>query len=143
MRSWIALSALALGACAAETSSPAVADHLEVVSGAGQTGTFGRPLDSVVVIRLVDDHGAPMAGRPLAWTVTAGGGALEVAETETGVNGVALAHWRVGTQIGPQAIQVRTDGLPPLEITADVDGLRASAVAVTGGAVCALDTDGH
>lgn len=132
-----------LGACTAETSSPAVADHFEVVGGAGQTGTFGRALDSALVVRVVDDRGAPMVGKRLTWTVTAGGGTIEAASAETGVDGIAQARWRLGTLIGTQAVQVRGDGLPTLQVTADVDGLRASAVAVAGDAACALDPDGH
>jgi len=140
MRSWIAFSVLALGACAAETSSPAVPGRLEVVMGADQVGAPARGLDTMIVIKLTDDRGAPISGAAITWTVKGGGGQLEGAATTTGPDGLATARWILGNLPGPQQLQVLANGVDPLEIVADARGLRALAVAVSGHAVCAIDT---
>lgn len=139
MRSLIALYALALGACAAETSSPAVADHFEVLAGGAQTGAYGRALDSLIVVRLVDDRGAPMVGVPVRWSVITGGGRLDPVTAVTGPDGLAMGRWIMGSTPEDPRLQVSAAGLPPLDIVAQVAVLRATAVAVSGSAACVLD----
>jgi len=90
MRSWIALSALALGACTAETSSPATPDHLEVVQ-APTVGTPGRVLDSLILVRMVSDQGRPIAGATLSWSIIDGGGTVTPVQATTGEDGIVAA----------------------------------------------------
>ena len=52
---FLPLAAALMVACSAETSSPAVVDHWEVIQGGAQLGTLGLPLDSLVRVRLVDE----------------------------------------------------------------------------------------
>ena len=141
MRSLIALSALALAACAAETSSPAVADHFEIVQ-APSTGIPGRPLDAPLLVRLLDDHGDPMPGLDVQWSVTSGGGHLGTVSTTTGGDGLIAGQWILGPFAGDQQLRVSAAGVSPLDITIEVDGLRAAVVAVTEAAACTLDSLG-
>src|SRR6476659_7141171 len=143
MRRFIApLLAAFLSACAAETSSPALADHFEVISGAGQAGGYGRPLDTMIVVRLVDDQGHPVTGMDVRWSVLAGGGRVETASATTGADGLALGRWVLGVIPGEQRLRLAANGVTPLDLDASADGLRAKAIAVTGAAACAIDSLG-
>jgi hypothetical protein len=140
MRSFIALSALALAACTAETSSPAIPGRLEVVMGGAQVGVPARSLDTLVGIRLVDDRGDPIPGATIHWEVTGGGGRLDEAGATTGTDGVATARWIVGATPGPQRLHVSASGVDAIEVGAEARGLQGLAVAVTQEAVCVVDT---
>jgi len=140
MRSLVALSALALAACAAETSSPAVPGRLEVVMGGDQAGIPARSLDTLVVVRLVDDRGDPISGAAVSWTVTGGGGRLEAPGATTGTDGLAAARWIMGATPGPQQLHISASGVDAIEVSAEARGLQGLAVAVTQGAACVIDT---
>ena len=133
--------ALALAACAAETSSPSVADHFEVVQAA-TSGTPGRPLDSLVVLRLVDDRGEPVVGASIAWSVVSGDGALTGAGDTTGGDGLVAVGWTLGPLPGTQRLRIASTGVPALELEVETNALHAVAVAVSEAAACAIDSLG-
>ena len=141
MRSWIVLSALALGACAAETSSPAVADHLEVVQ-APTTGTPGRALDSLILVRVVDDHGAPMPGVTVTWSVIDGGGTVVPIQPTTGTDGIAAARWQLGIDASAQSLNVASQGVASLTVAIEAKAFRAIAIAQGDGFGCGVDSLG-
>jgi Regulator of Chromosome Condensation (RCC1) repeat protein len=131
---------LAVG-CAAETSSPVVPDHFEVVQ-APPAGTPGRPLDSLLLLRLVDAQGAPISGLTVAWHVIAGGGTVGVITAVTGADGIVAAQWTLGLAYGEQQIQVVAEGGPALTVTVTATGLAATALGIGNGFGCALDSLG-
>jgi hypothetical protein len=64
---WVWLAAVAvLGACG-DSSGPANAPGLNLVSGAGAVDTIGAELDVPLVVRLLDESGAPLAGREIVF----------------------------------------------------------------------------
>jgi hypothetical protein len=138
MRPWIALSALALGACAAETSSPAVADHFEVVQSP-TTGTPGRLLDSLILVRLVDDRGGAVAGADVSWSVVDGGGVITPAATTTGEDGIVAAQWRLGIGSETQSLNLASVGVSSIKVRVEAKAFRAIAIAQGDGFGCGID----
>lgn len=95
--------AAALGACGGDggTDSNTLTVELASPSGNAQTDTIGAPLDQPLRV-LVTRGGAPASGKSVAWAVTAGGGQVTAATSETGSDGVATMDWRLGTTAGAQ-----------------------------------------
>ena len=141
MRSLTALIALALAACAAETSSPAVADHFELVQGGAQQGVLGLPLDSLIRVRLIDDMGRPMPGIAVTWSVASGGGALPSVTQVTDASGDASAQWQLGYGPDPQQVRVSTPGAAPFTVTVEAPAAEFTRLAVGNSFACGLDAD--
>jgi DNA-binding beta-propeller fold protein YncE len=85
------------------------------VSGTGQMGTTGRPLDLPLEIRVTG--GAPVEGAPVRFTASSGS-FLDANDTETGSvfltaadgKGAATARFKAG-DVGPDTVRVRVGGL--------------------------------
>ena len=76
---------------------------LTPVSGDNQIVDAGEALDRPLVVRAVDAFGNSLAGIPVAFAVTAGGGTLEGAEVVTGPDGLAASGvWTLGAEFGVQ-----------------------------------------
>jgi hypothetical protein len=131
-----------LASCAADTTSPALPEAFEVVAGGTQTGTLGRPLDSLVVVRLLNDHGDPIPGAPVIWEVRSGNGEILASTATTDGDGRAEARWRLGVADAEQAIQVSTTAGPTQIIEAVGTGFYAKALALGSEFGCALDSIG-
>lgn len=142
MRSLIALSALALAACAAETSSPAIPGRWEVVQGDSQRATLGAPLDSLVGVRLLDDAGRPMPAVAVTWRVSSGGGRLSWSTPVTDGEGIAWASWDAGLGPDPQTLTLSTLEFAPIVLTGLPDPAEFISLAVGAGFGCGLDADG-
>ena len=142
MRTWIALSALALAACAAETVSPPVPDHWEMLQGTAQRGVPGADLDSLVRLRLVDASGHPVAGVATTWSVVSGGGALPFSTSLTDAEGVTSAEWRLGLDAGPQSLGVIAPGMPMQTVGVSFDLAEFGSLAVGNSFACGLDREG-
>ncbi len=140
-RSLLCFSAVLISACAAETSSPAVVDHFEVVQ-APATGTPGRTLDSLSVVRLVDDQGAPIAGMEVGWSISPGNGSLASVTTTTAQDGTIVAQWTLGATGDTQFVSVILPGVPTLRVAVVSVGARATHLAVGAGFACLLDSLG-
>lgn len=83
----------------ATTGSPAA---VEVVEGDGQSATVNTTVPVAPRVRVEDRFGNPIAGHPVGFSVTAGGGSVSpTGSTNTGPDGTAgLAQWRLGTTAG-------------------------------------------
>ena len=141
-RSLLLLLTSGLLACTAETSSPAIADRFEVVQGGAQTGSPGRPLDTLVVLRLLDDRGAPMAGVPVTWQTTDGSGEVDSTSSTTGPDGLAVARWTLGGATGDQHLIALSALGQRSEIVAISSAFVATAVDAGFSYACALDPAG-
>jgi hypothetical protein len=109
--------ALVLGGCdsvaAPEIPAPAglvpevrVPARLVVVSGDGQRGTLGEALPQPVEVRAEYANGLPVVGQTVSFEVTPGGGQI-AATAVTGLDGVALARWTLGTTSGVHRLTAR------------------------------------
>ena len=113
------LAALAAAACT-DSAGPELRQpaKLEIVYGQGQTGTAGSRLGTLVSVRVVDARGRPVAGQPVSFVVTAGGGSVSLATDVTNLHGVAQSWWTMGTVAGTaQAVEARVAGSAALTAT--------------------------
>jgi|GEM_PF-1278719 len=105
--------------------------------GDEQTGAAGAPLENSIVIRVVDQRGAPVAGQRIAFTP--GGdaqGALARPETAaTNSDGIAQTEWVLGPAAGAQSLTAGLDGNDELFVTfhAAVHAASADRIVEAGG----------
>lgn len=78
-------------------------------SGDGQAGRVGQTLANPLEVT-VTDGGAPAAGETVTWSVTAGGGVLDLTSVATDADGHATASWTLGPVAGPQTAQATLAG---------------------------------
>lgn len=141
-RSFAPLALAILAGCAADTASPPVADHFELVQGGAQAGIAGRALDSLVVVRLLDDRGAPIPGVAVSWSVDPGAGSVAPATAETGPDGTVAAAWTLGLATDTPALTVSGADVPSLRVNASVMAFTAEQIAVGLNYACAIDAGG-
>lgn len=104
------------------------ASVLKYVSGNDQRGTVGRTLFSPFCVRTEDQHGNPVAGVAVSFTVIQGmnGGSLEggvtVLNTSSDANGIACATYTLGTKAGENIIRASASNLQPNFIEFKVQG---------------------
>ncbi|HYL75847.1 MAG TPA: S8 family serine peptidase [Bryobacteraceae bacterium] len=93
-------------------SGSGVTDNLTAISGDGFDGTVGRGIqDGVIAVKLIDRFGVPVSGAKVAFSAAVGGGALQIADTQTNANGIATAVPILGSQPGKYDFQATGDGL--------------------------------
>ncbi|MEO6878610.1 MAG: S8 family serine peptidase, partial [Gemmatimonadaceae bacterium] len=99
------LAAVVLAGCKDGSPIPHTPTHLVVVSGANQSADLSAPLDSALVVRVLDGAEKPVAGVLINWTVT-GGGAVSAATSTTDKNGHATVTWTLAPTAGVQVVTV-------------------------------------
>ena len=85
--------------------------RITALAGGNQQGTVGQVLPNALIARVTDAAGNFIAGVPVTWQVVSGGGVLEQVDTQTNLNGVALALYRLGTLPTTNSIRVTASGL--------------------------------
>ena len=98
--------------------------------GEGYFGTVGQLIpDGGIVFRLIDDSGLPVAGVPVQFSVTRGGGSIQNADSQTDANGIAGAEAYLGPNPGPQQFTAQAGGLT---VTFDGEARLEPAIANNG-----------
>jgi len=97
------------------------ATNMEILSGNSQSGTVDRELVFPLKVLVTDDYGNPVAGVPITFVVTEGGGDLlngQVVVTDE--NGIAANKWKLGINPGYNEAMAIKSGLngSPLTFTA-------------------------
>jgi plastocyanin len=112
------LAALLLVSCGGDGDglTETVVVNLAKASGDAQTGAVSALLFEPLVVRVTDQNGAPLTGRPVAWRVTAGSATLE-SSSSSSVAGLAGNHVTLGAQAGAVTI-VASIGDEEVEFTA-------------------------
>ena len=83
--------------------------HLNVTTSIPPIAAAGTDvLITARVTTLHDDVSTSVAGAPVTFTITGGGGSLDVGTANTNADGVASVHWRTGTIPGLNTIEVKT-----------------------------------
>jgi len=95
---------------------------LELASGDGQSAEVGTELPEPLVVRLVDDEGEGVAGRPVAWVVGAGGGSASPETSVTDEAGFAGSRWTLGPAAGEQLLNAVISGVGVVSFTATAIG---------------------
>jgi formylglycine-generating enzyme required for sulfatase activity len=90
--------------------SPEGTEHIEVVSGGGQTAAIARPLPEPIVVRRISAAGAPVAGADVTFEVVRSDGILSTVpefqvtartiRARSDAEGRARVYWRLGTDAG-------------------------------------------
>lgn len=110
-----------LAACAdAPITSPPVR-QFTLVDGGNQRGTPGEPLPRPVVVQLLDRDERPLAGAPVTFHVTRGGGYIAEATMATDPQGRASAVWVLGSATALQQLEVRAPEATPITIMASTE----------------------
>ncbi|MGD8602874.1 MAG: Ig-like domain-containing protein, partial [Gemmatimonadota bacterium] len=93
---------------ASGTATVTVEQVVETVeaSGDGQAADVTMPLDSSIVVTLLDARGNPVPDAPVSFTVVSGGGSVTPTDAATDADGSASAAWTLGTEAGLQEIDV-------------------------------------
>lgn len=123
-------------ACSDSVVAPPKATTIEVYSFSDQQAFAGMatPADPEILVR--DEAGSPIAGIPVRFTVTAGGGSVQNTATTSGPQGRATAgSWKLGPSPGLNKVLATVDGIGSIEF-------RADAVAVPSGTFELQTVDG-
>jgi hypothetical protein len=130
-RSLVTGFALALAACGQDNLVlPTEGDvaKIEIVSGDGQDGQSGAPLENELVVLVRDGLDRPVVGQSVSFApANAASGEVTEATVVTDAEGLAATEWILGPTAGPQ--QVRAGVI--------VDGAVASELLVTFSATAA------
>jgi hypothetical protein len=70
-----------------QITTPIILGDLLIVSGDNQTAKVGTPLPNPLVVKVIDDKGAPVRGVRVKWEVQIGSGTLSSPQTTTGNDG--------------------------------------------------------
>lgn len=80
------------------------------VSGDAQSGIVAQALLDPLVVRVIDQFGAPLSGTTVNFAITAGGGAVSAASGMTDGSGQANVSWTMGTVSGSQRLNATASG---------------------------------
>ncbi len=92
------------------TASSGAASRMIKLSGDGQMGYAGDPLQNPIVVKVTDVNNNPINGYPVTFAVAQGGGGLGASgtaqqlEVVTTVDGTAQTIWRLGMTEGLQKV---------------------------------------
>lgn len=127
------------------TATSGIPTQIEYVSGNYQTGVVGQQLPSPLVVRVLDNTGAPLPGWPVLFRIQTGDGALDGGVDSLSVltsdQGLAQALWTLGTRAGTAsnivtAVARRADslltGAPILFQASSTAGLAYSIQMISG-----------
>ena len=102
----------------ATAAGQAMPHSLTKVCGDAQEGTAITQLAEPLVVSVVDEEDAAMAGVVVSFAVTAGGGTLSDTTTTTDANGRAATRLTLGIEAGINAVEATVEGLEPVTFTA-------------------------
>jgi hypothetical protein len=100
------------------TAQARAATTLVATSPAAQTGLAGSAVAQAPSVQVKDQLGEPLAGVPVTFAVTAGGGQVVFAVYTTNVTGLATSgYWTLGA-VGENAVTASVAGVTPVQFTA-------------------------
>ena len=113
------------------TVEQAMPHTLTKISGDGQGGPASTQLAAPFVVSVLDQSGTSLAGVPVSFSVTAGGGMLSTTTNPctvqrttssttatTGANGQASVRLTLGGEPGTNTVEATVEGLEPVTFTA-------------------------
>ena len=93
------------------TLPPPIPTSLSIISGENQEGLTGAPLANLLIVQVHDQYGDPLAGIMVTFAATAGDGSLSATTTITDENGQAESTLTLGTDPGPNTVEVSVEGI--------------------------------
>jgi uncharacterized protein YhjY with autotransporter beta-barrel domain len=92
------------------------ASAVTIISGGNQSGRLGQALPEPLVVRVVDDTGAPVSGVVVRWAVTRGNATLNPTSSTTGADGRASTTVTLNS-VGTIEVTATAGTLPPVTFT--------------------------
>ena len=100
-----------------------VPSRVEEVEGGGQSAPAGASVPIRPAVRVLDQEGRPVAGYPVTFVVTGGGGSVTGETQTTAANGVARAgEWTLGETPGTNTLEARAASLAGSPVTFTAEG---------------------
>ncbi|HEX6372544.1 MAG TPA: Ig-like domain-containing protein [Longimicrobium sp.] len=94
------------------TATAADAATIVIQTGHNQAAMAGTAVPTAPVVVVRDASGNPMAGMPVTFSVTAGGGSVGTATVTTNAAGVASpGSWTLGPEAGPNTLRASVSGI--------------------------------
>jgi hypothetical protein len=100
------------------TATSGSATGVAIVSGNEQSGVPGTALAQPLVVQVNDASGNPVAGAPVTWVVTGGGGTLDPSTSTTDATGRASSVWTLGPAPGSNTAEAVVSGVGQATFTA-------------------------
>ncbi len=115
--------AFALWSCGGgDLTLPPTGSRIEVERGDEQAAPAGSLLPNPLIVQLLDGAGAGIAGRAVAWVVSAGGGTVTPATRITDAEGFANAQWTLGPSAGVNRVTAEVPQIGAVTFTATGTG---------------------
>lgn len=105
---------------------------LRLVSGNNQRGPVGTRADQPILVEVVDQNGAPVAGQPIDWAVVSGGATLDTLSTATDAGGRSSLGFRFGSSAGPVRIRASIGVADSQVALIDATGVQPTLAIVSG-----------
>ena len=100
---------------------------LQLVSGDGQSATVSTTLPQPLSFRVLASDSVPVAGVPVTFAVTTGGGTLGAAADTSDATGVVSSTWTLGALAGAQTVTATVTGVPASARVVTATGLTSVA----------------
>jgi len=124
--------ALELTGCSgAGSSQPGHPTSLSIAAGDHQSGTVGAPLPQLLMVKVGDQTGQPLANAGVNWSIQSGSGSLDHSSTVTGQDGTASVGWTLGTKAGGNSVNATISGLTPVSFVATGSPGPLASISVT------------
>src|SRR5512133_1194131 len=94
------------------------ASSLTILAGNNQSATVGTPLPAPLQVKVADEDGQPFPGATVTWSVTAGGGNVQLSSSTTQADGTSSVRWTLGTQAGLNSVTAAVAGVSPAAFSA-------------------------
>ena len=95
-----------------------LADSVEIVSGDGQAARPGKGLRQPIVVRVLDEHDAPVEGAAVRFEAPRGHGFADPDSVRSDRDGEAATTWTLGEKLGLQLLTASVPGGPGTRVTA-------------------------
>lgn len=117
----VVVSGLSTSLVISATGTAGPPSKVVVASGANQSAAATSSVASPIVVKVTDQYGNGVAGQPVAFAITAGGGSLSGSATATSdASGSATAPtWFMGKTNVPQVLSV-TSGAASINVAASI-----------------------
>jgi hypothetical protein len=130
----LVVSQLSCGGGGDNSVAPPVATTITANSAVTLTGSVGTAVTPAPSVIVRDANGNAMAGVPVTFAVTAGGGSATGTSAVTNSSGVAtVAAWTLGTTSGTNTLSASAGNLTPVVFTATGTPAAAASITKTAG----------
>ncbi len=100
------------------TAIPSHPARLRPLSGDGQVGEEGQPLEEVIVVQVTDAYGNGVEGMTVGFTLAPGNGRALNPQSKSDSLGLVSSLWELGAGAGPKRMQAKAPNLFPILLQA-------------------------